>query len=197
MDSVLILGDGPLGRAVETAARDGGLDPHVPRTADRRPASARRAPWRRPDRGGLASGRGRPEPGRRARRRLPPVRHRHDRLVCRSAGRRGALARTCRGRRRRVEFQPRRRVVRPVGRSGGRAVRASSTRSIHTSSSGTAGRSVTARPAPPQTSPSGSRSPIRDLPAPTPSRSSRSGPGHRLGCTWSGSTPPARPSNSG
>ena len=29
MDSILILGDGPLGRAVETAARDRGLDPHV------------------------------------------------------------------------------------------------------------------------------------------------------------------------
>jgi 4-hydroxy-tetrahydrodipicolinate reductase len=29
MDRLLILGDGPLGRAVETAARDGGLAPHV------------------------------------------------------------------------------------------------------------------------------------------------------------------------
>ena len=95
------------------------------------------------------------------------------------------------------QLQPRRRAVRPAGRGGGRAVRRG--RGFdpylvewHRRAQGRppVGHGPRPRPAHRRPPPAARR-------APTTSRSSRSAPGPRPGCTWSASMPRARPSSCG
>ena len=69
--------------------------------------------------------------------------------------------------------------------------------SIHSSSNGIGPASATGRRARPATSPAGSWPAIPAFGRPTTSRSSRSGPACRRACTWSASMRSARPSSSG
>ena len=204
MHDMVILGDGALGRAVEppgevAQAEDAGhrgpfASSDALGTAGTIP---RRWPGHGPRRRRLARRRGRRPTSRAALDGgLPILRHRHDRLGRRPRPRRDAADGSRRGRGRRLQLQPRRRAVRPARRGRGRAVRPA--RGV---------RSVSRRMAPPREArPAvrhrpGPRPPDRRGPSapgrrPTTSRSCRSAPARRRGCTSSASTPPARPSSS-